>query len=120
MAQWYPEKKDATLEAVARSLVAVFPFVQVYKSVSGQGYHFLASNSPIVMPAPEEIAQAMPIAAQKDLMEWNNYNQPDILSYVKKIVNGREDINDLLNEDKNIKITDDQPYNEYFFWRETN
>ena len=37
------------------------------------------------MPAPEEIAQAMPIAAQKDLMEWNNYNQPDILSYVKKI-----------------------------------
>lgn len=117
LAQWYPEKYDKTLQAVARSLVNVFPYIEVYKSVKGNGYHFLVSNSPIVIPPPEQIIQNMPPAAQTDLMEWNDYNDPNILSFVKRIVGSKQDINKLLNADKSIKVTDDQPYNEYFLLR---
>lgn len=120
LAQWYPEKNDKTLQAVARSLVDVFPYIEVYKSITGNGYHFLASNNPIVIPTPEQIVQNMPLTAQADLMEWNDYNEPNILSFVQKIVSGKQNINELLNTNKNIKITDDQPYNEYFLLRNAN
>jgi spermidine synthase len=114
LAQWYPEKEGKTLQAVARSLVDVFPYVNAYLSIEGGGYHFLASNSPITIPSPEQIVQHMPKAAQTDLMEWNDYNEPDLLSFVQKIVGGKQDIRELLNTNEKIKITDDQPYNEYF------
>lgn len=118
LAQWYPEKSGETLQAVARSLVDVFPYVEAYLSIEGGGYHFLASNNPITIPAPEQIVQHMPKAAQADLMEWNDYNEPDLLSFVQKIVGGKQDIHELLNTNKKIKITDDQPFNEYFLLHE--
>lgn len=117
LVQWYPEKNDKTLLAVARSLSEVFPYILVYRSVEGWGYHFLASNNPIMMPTAEEIVKNMPISAQNDLMEWNDSNEPDVLSLVKKIINNKQDINELLTGDKNIKVTDDQPYNEYYLLR---
>ncbi len=120
LAQWYPEKNDKTLQAVARSLVEVFPHVEVYKSITGNGYHFLASNSPIVMKTAGEILKNMPLNAQADLMEWNDDNEPNVGSYINKILDGKQDINELLNKDEKIKVTDDQPYNEYFFLRNTN
>lgn len=120
LAQWYPDKYDKTLQAVARSLVDVFPYIEVYKSVTGNGYHFLASRNPIVIPTPEQIVKNMPPAAQTDLMEWNDYNDPNILSFVKRIVGSKQDINKLLNADKKIRVTDDQPYNEYFLLRKEN
>lgn len=117
LAQWYPEKSGATLHAVARSLSDVFPYVMVFQSVEGNGYHFLASAKPINMPTPSQIVQKMPTSAWADLMEWNDYNDATILAYVQRIVQGKKNIADLLIADKNIKVTDDQPFNEYFLLR---
>lgn len=120
LAQWYPEKNDKTLQAITRSLVDVFLYVEVYKSIIGSGYHFLASNYPIVIPAPKQIVQNMPLSAQADLMEWNDNNEPNILSYVQKIVSSKQNIKELLNTNKKIRVTDNQPYNEYFLLRNIN
>lgn len=117
LAQWYPNRKDKTLEAVTRSLVEVFPYVQVYQSIEGWGYHFVASSKPIPPITPEQFAVAMPPDAQKDLMEWNDHNDPNIISYAKRILAGKKDLSEFLNPDKNIMVSDDQPYNEYFLVR---
>jgi len=117
LAQWYPEKGGRTLGAVIRSLINVFPYIEIYQSVAGNGYHLLVSQSPIIIPTAEQLVLKMPPAAQADLMEWNDYNEPDLLSYVRKILAGKQDLNNLLNQNKNIKITDDRPYNEYFLLR---
>lgn len=120
LAQWYPEENTKTLQAVARSLSDVFPYIEVYKSVAGNGYHFLASNNPIATLTPEQMIKNMPDAAQSDLMEWNDYNEPNILSYMQKIISSKQNMNDLLNPDTRIKVSDDQPYNEYFLLRGKN
>ncbi len=72
------------------------------------------------MPTAERALASMPESAQKDLMEWNDYNQPNIKSYITKILSGKQDIKDFLNADVQIKVSDDRPYNEYFFWRKQN
>ncbi|MFZ2205327.1 MAG: fused MFS/spermidine synthase [Minisyncoccia bacterium] len=122
LAQWYPggNENDKALQAVARSLVDVFPYVEVYQSVRQWGYHFFASNEPINIPNPEQIVKNMPLSAQDDLMEWNDYNDPNILSFIKRIISGKININQLLNSNKKIEVTDDQPYNEYFLVRNAN
>jgi hypothetical protein len=117
LAQWYPEKEGKTLQAVAQSLVDVFPYVNAYLSIEGGGYHFLASNSPIFIPSPEQILQKMPPAAQADLMEWNDTHEPTIESLIEKTTAGERDVKELLPVSPEIKITDDQPYNEYFLIR---
>ena len=117
LAQWYPEKEGATLQAVAQSLVDVFPYVNAYLSIEGGGYHFLASKSPITMPDTAQIIEKMPLAAQTDLMEWNDTHEKTILDLIQKILEGKRDVRDLLPTKPNIKITDDQPYNEYFLLR---
>jgi len=97
LSHWYPEKNSKTLQAVARSLVEVFPYVEVYKSTMSNGYHFIASNNPIIIPNPEEIVQTMPLTAQTDLMEWNDYNDPNVLSLIRKIMSEKQNINDFLS-----------------------
>lgn len=116
LAQWYPEKEDETLNAVARSLTEVFPYVTAYRPLEGQGYHLLASKSPINSISPEEFLQAMPSEAKKDMLEWNDKNLSD-LQYAQSILAGKTDIDELLNNDKGFIIDDNKPFNEYYFLR---
>jgi spermidine synthase len=116
LAQWYPGGDDITLSAVARSLVETFPYVVAYKPFGGSGYHLLASKSVINSITPKQFLDSMPINAKIDLMEWNDYNVTD-LEYAKIILSGKTDIKNLLRENKNIIITDDKPFNEYYLLR---
>jgi spermidine synthase len=45
--QWFPGGEDKIQYAVARSLLASFPYVVAFRSIEDWGYHFLASMSPI-------------------------------------------------------------------------
>lgn len=117
LSQWYPAEPSKTLQAVARSLVEVFSYVQVYQSVEGWGYHFFASQNPIVAPTAEKMVEAMPSAAQADLMEWNDHNNSNVLDYTKRILSTPKNIKDFLSSDQTIEVTDDRPYNEYFLLR---
>lgn len=119
LAQWYPLRQGQTLQAIARSLVVVFPHVVAYQSVEGWGYHFFASKNPINSISPEQFIQSLPKNAQLDLMEWNDFNDPDILSYATRILSGKKDIHQFLNPESDILVTDDRPFNEYFLLRST-
>ena len=115
--QWFPMGEKETLSAVARALMNSFPYVLILSSVEDWGYHFLASNSPIVLPTPEEMLARMPIKARHDLMEWfPGQSIEDILS---EILDRSVEPSVILGESSSLTITDDRPFNEYYFIRRT-
>ena len=63
----------------------------------------------------EELAAGIPRAAKLDLLEWAGSN--DAAPYLQKVISQEISINSTLNPDPRIRITDDQPYNEYFLLR---
>ena len=44
--QWIPGCEKSELLAAARSIAVSFPYVKVFRSVEGWGFHFLASMKP--------------------------------------------------------------------------
>ncbi len=115
MQQWFPGGEVKILQAVARSLSNSFPYVKVYRSVEGWGYHFLASMSPIDVPSVQEIISRMPDTAKDDMMEW--YKNKDLKGLIRFVLGCEIPLETILNSDKKIVITDDRPYNEYYFLR---
>jgi predicted membrane-bound spermidine synthase len=113
--QWFPETGGASLYAAARSLREAFRYVVAFKSIEDSGYHFLASEAPIPELTPAEFVARLPETAKRDLMEWS----PGITieTMAENILSGRAKIDDLLLRRADIRITDDRPYNEYYFLR---
>ena len=115
LAQWFPGEAGPTLSAVTRSLHDAFPYLRVYRSIEGWGYHFLASQAPIPEISPAEFVARMPLAARQDLTEWG----PDrsAVAMAQDILARRVDAHLLLRPGRTTEITDDRPFNEYFFLR---
>ena len=57
----------------------------------------------------------MPPGAQRDLLEWSS--KPDAALYLNEVVSKEMPLENFLELDPKIRITDDQPYNEYFLLR---
>jgi spermidine synthase len=114
--QWFPgaPEHDA-LPAMAQALRNQFPYVRVFRSLEGWGYHFLASLSPIPELTAEEFVARMPEAARRDLLEWAPGRAP--IDYVNRTLRNREAIEQLLYPGGSLTLTDDRPYNEYFYLR---
>ena len=115
--QWYPIGKPGNLAAVARSLSDSFPYLRVFGSTENWGYHFLASMDPIEELTADEIIQHMPEVARQDLLEWSN--SKDIRADVRCVLSREILIAQILDPDRRIKVSDDRPYNEYFWLRQT-
>jgi len=113
--QWFAVGEDKIQQAVARSLVNAFPYVRAYPSVAGWGHHFLASMSPIQVLRAEELGERLPETARHDLLEWSN--GMDVADYVRPVLLGEIPAERLLSSDRRIRITDDRPFNEYFWLR---
>jgi spermidine synthase len=114
--QWFPGSNGTTLTAVARSLRESFRYVVIFKSIEGWGYHFLASETPIPEMTPAEFVARLPDAAKRDLMEWNTGMTLETMA--ANILSRRADIEELLPpKTRNVRITDDRPYNEYYLLR---
>jgi predicted membrane-bound spermidine synthase len=111
---WYPQAKGPTLSAVARSLIESFPNVNCFNSTEGWGYHFLASNQAFSTPSAEQMLERMPPAAVKDLCEWAPTTPP--LAYIDTVVSRKVDVLSLIDRSY-VAISDDAPFNEYFFLR---
>ena len=58
----------------------------------------------------------MPPEAKKDLLEWSPAQ--DLPGYLGRVVLQETPIKNALNPNREIRITDDHPYNEYFLLRE--
>jgi hypothetical protein len=111
---WFPFGEESIQQAIARSLVDVFPYVKVYRSVEGWGLHFLASMSPLEAPTTEKMLSRIPTQAQNDMMEWS---EKGLISDLERVLSNEIPVASLLSPDPLIRITDDRPYNEYFLMR---
>jgi spermidine synthase len=112
---WFPGGTVETGQAVLRSLQHSFPHLRCFRSPGGSGMLILASSSPINALSPDQVAAAMPNAAVDDLLEWSpSRNLP---AYLAQVLAKEFSIEEALNSDPRIRITDEHPYNEYFFLR---
>jgi spermidine synthase len=67
--QWLPRGDAVVQAAVARALQQSFSYVLVFHSLDNRGFHFLASDHPIVRRTAQELADRMPERALRDLLE---------------------------------------------------
>jgi spermidine synthase len=113
---WYPGDDDrATTLAVFRSIYESFPCVRCFPSVEGWGVHLVACMEPLEPLTAQQLAARMPETAQQDLMEWTD--SKDVPAYLARVLNHEFSIFAVLDPDPKIKVTDDQPFNEYFLLR---
>jgi spermidine synthase len=112
---WFPGGEILTGQAVIRSTRESFPYMRGFSSISGSGVHLLASMDPIKIPTPEQLAVRMPAAAQKDLLEWAPSKNPP--AYLGLVFLREMQINTVLNPNPEVRITDNDPLNEYFLLR---
>ncbi|MEE2710417.1 MAG: hypothetical protein VYA69_12565, partial [Gemmatimonadota bacterium] len=112
--QWFPRVSGEILQAGERTITKNFPYVLLYKGWGGYGWHYLASMSPIDTLRADEIRQKMPERAKLDLLEWSE--EENIDEYIQKIVGQPLPVTEFPDGSSPL-ITDDRPYNEYFWYR---
>ncbi len=114
---WLPGQPDKlTGQAVARSAFNSFPHVRCIPSLLDWGIHILGSMEPIEQQTPEQLAARLPANARKDLLEWATPGT-GLSDYFGSLVLREIPIESLLDPDPDVKITDDDPMNEYFLLR---
>jgi spermidine synthase len=91
--------------------------VRIYHSIENWGYHFSASMQPIEKPGVGDFIARMPEGAREDMLEWADGQSLE--AYVGSILEREIPLQDALNPDSRVCVTDDQPYNEYFLLRRT-
>jgi predicted membrane-bound spermidine synthase len=112
---WFPGGNRRTGQAVLRSLQHSFPHLRCFRSPGGSGLLVLASMEPIASLVPSQIATALPPAAVDDLLEWSHSR--NLPAYLAQVVSKEFEIEQELDPDPRVRITDDHPYNEYFLLR---
>jgi spermidine synthase len=116
LAQWIPGSDRTTLAAVARSLHESFPYVRVFGSYVGFGFHFLASMQPIPNRSASEMAQRTPPRATADFVEWGP--NPTAEQQFAELLQREIPIEWLIRFDINAPaLEDDRPINEYTLLR---
>jgi len=118
--QWFPTDDNEDVQLIgtvaARSIAKAFPYVRVFRGLEGWGLHFLASMKPIPFRTADDLAARLPDSARADLVEW--YRTGTHPRQVFEAMLAREyDITKLVHPDKNLHLSDDQPFNEYFLLR---
>ena len=73
----FPVVTPVVRSSVARALKESFPYIRVFRSVQGWGYHFLASNQPLPQRSAAELAGRLPANAARDLVEWDSGTTPE-------------------------------------------
>ena len=82
----------------------------------GGGYLFLASASPINKLSAATLAERLPPAAARDLLEWGPASS--VVGQFEFDLSQEQQIQDLIQEDPSAPpLTDDRPVNEYFLLR---
>jgi spermidine synthase/MFS family permease len=114
--QWLPRGDEAVQASVAKALKSSFPYVAVYKSISGWGWHFLASTHPIPVRTASEMVARMPAAAVTDMMEWGPAATP--VEQFQMVLSKEMTTDQLIDLSPSTPaMKDDRPINEYFALR---
>jgi spermidine synthase len=114
---WFPAGEKFTAQAVVRSAEVSFPYVRCFPPLPpGIGIHILVSMDPIEKKTPAQMAADMPESAKEDLLEWSPTTR-DPAAYLDEVVSNEIPMDQILNPNPEVKITDDDPLNEYFLLR---
>ncbi|HKS71820.1 MAG TPA: hypothetical protein VJQ82_01410, partial [Terriglobales bacterium] len=111
--QWLPFGDAVVHASVARAIQESFPYVRAFHSLNGWGYHFLASDQPIPERTPQELADRLPAAAARDLVEWGP--ESDAAHQLADVVKTELPISQVIAEaPETSALQDDRPVNEYY------
>ncbi len=114
--QWLPNGDAVVRASVARALKESFPYVRVFRSVQGWGWHFLASNQPLANRSATELAGRLPADAARDLVEWDTDTTPE--QEFANVLNREVSLDQMIAEAPQAPaLTDDRPVNEYYALR---
>ncbi|MFN8828085.1 MAG: fused MFS/spermidine synthase [Planctomycetota bacterium] len=123
--QWFPGGEDSIMRAVVNTVVREFPHVVLFKAFESHGdmkpneagIHILAADWPITVPTIVQAIARMPEAAKRDMMEWH----PELTLEIAWdfILKNRIEMPVAMPAagSERLGITDDRPYNEYFWLR---
>jgi spermidine synthase len=111
--QWLPMGDSVVHAAVARALKESFPYIRVFHSVDGWGYHFLASKRPLPNWTAAELAAHLPPRAAADLIEWGPQPTPE--GQFAQILKNEISLDQMIAEAPDTPaLRDDHPENEYY------
>jgi hypothetical protein len=114
--QWIPGGDRVALASVARALKESFPYVYVFRSIAGWGFHFIASERPLPGGNVGELVRRMPATAVADMMEWGPEATPE--AQFQAVLGTQLSIDQLIALAPNAPaLTDDRPLNEYYLLR---
>jgi spermidine synthase len=116
--QWFPmgSGDPVIVASVAKALKESFPYVRVFRSIEGWGYHFLASSSPLPSVSAADLANRMPPAAATDLIEWGPAN--NATAQFDEVLRQELSLDSLIQRAPGVPaLQDDRPVNEYFLLR---
>jgi predicted membrane-bound spermidine synthase len=102
--------------AFVKALQESFPYIRVFPSLGGVGFHMLASDQPIPAATPRELADRMPPRAAADLVEWENGSSPEA-SFAALLKTEQQITRLAAIRPGAPPLQDDRPMNEYFFLR---
>jgi spermidine synthase len=116
--QWLPPEGDAEDQAaIARALTEVFPYVRLYGSVFANGFHYLASMSPIPERSAQELVARMPASAVADMMEWGPAATA-AQQFGLMLSHPASSAELIARSPGTPALQDDRPVNEYYLLRE--
>jgi spermidine synthase len=114
--QWLPWGDAVVHASVARALKESFPYVRVFHSVEGWGYHFLAGNQPLPERTAGELAQRLSAKAATDLVEWGPENNAE--RQFAQVLSRELSLDRMIAEAPEAPaLQDDHPVNEYYVIR---
>ena len=114
--QWVPGGDPDTIASMTRALMESFPHVRVFNSVEGWGAHFLARMTPIELPSADVLASRIPERARADMIEWGPAATPE--AQLRRMLDHELMPTQLMAPAPDVPtLSDDRPYNEYFFLR---
>lgn len=114
--QWLPTGDFTVQSSVTKALQESFPYVRVFPSAKGWGFHFLAGNHPIPNFSADELVAHMPQSAIADFVEWGPTStaQLQFQTILRKEVTPESMTK--MAPDAPV-LEDDRPVNEYYLLR---
>jgi spermidine synthase len=115
---WIAGVDQETTASILRSVAESFTSMRLFDSIDGWGLHILASDSPIPMKSPAELAAALPERVRQDLTEWLPKKTAEAI-FIKQLEGEfpTKHMLSSLRSGKHRLLTDDFAVNEYFLWR---
>lgn len=116
--QWIPgAATPSAVSAAAKAIGASFPYMRTFMGITGDGVHFIVSNEPIPGKKAAELVKRLSASEGRDLAEWGPGRTPGL--QVAAFMAGEIDPLSLPRlYPEAAAITDDRPFNEYFFLRQ--